>query len=108
MSRMSDKRLKKAAETSSEMKEKRKEPEQGSSDSVPPKAKRQRIAKEESTQNSFIMTVAGAMNDATGLKMQGSDSAKELESGFVPEKFVGDLKNDDNKDGEVLMKNIGL
>ena len=46
----------------------------------------------------LIMNVSGVMNDATGLKAQGSDSAKELESGFVPEKFDGILQNDDATD----------
>ena len=66
-------------------------------DTKVPSAKRQKlmINTASSSMHELIMNVSGVMNDATGLKMQGSDTAKELESGFVPEKFEGVLKNDD-------------
>jgi len=68
-----------------------------SDDTKLPSAKRQKlmINTASSSMHELIMNVSGVMNDATGLKMQGSDTAKELESGFVPEKFEGVLKNDD-------------
>ena len=76
--------------------EKRKSPSE-SDDTKVPSAKRQKlmINTASSSMHELIMNVSGVMNDATGLKMQGSDTAKELESGFVPEKFEGVLQNDD-------------
>ena len=94
---MSAKRIKEAAETVKRMKhEKRKSPAVFDDTKVP-SAKRQKlmINTASSSMHELIMNVSGVMNDATGLKMQGSDTAKELESGFVPEKFEGVLKNDD-------------
>ena len=99
MSRMSAKRIKEAAETVKRMNhEKRERPKELEEldDTKLPSAKRQKlmINTASSQMHELIMDVSGVMNDATGLKMQGSDTAKELESGFVPEKFEGELKND--------------
>ena len=97
---MSAKRIKEAAETVKRMNhEKRERPKESEEldDTKLPSAKRQKlmINTASSQMHELIMDVSGVMNDATGLKMQGSDTAKELESGFVPEKFEGELKNDD-------------
>ena len=95
---MSAKRIKEAAETVKRMVEKREDQGVGGAgrhETSECQEAKLMINTASSQMHELIMDVSGVMNDATGLKMQGSDTAKELESGFVPEKFEGELKNDD-------------